>query len=112
VKSAGQVRVQSLEPHPKAPEGKLAVAELDVTLSNAELLVPSEQGLWAQVRHGLSVSLRGLSWSASWLIVGLLFVLPWLLLIYAAVWLARRLFRGSPARATAPAGAEGSGQGR
>jgi hypothetical protein len=109
VKSAGQVRVNRLIPNPKAPEGKLAVAELDVTLSNAELLVPSEQGLWAQVRHGLSVSLRGLSWSASWLIVGLLFVLPWLLLIYAVVWLVRRMWRGRPAPASAPAGAEGSG---
>jgi hypothetical protein len=110
VRSAGKVRAQRQDPDLKAPEGKLAVAHLKVTLSNAELLVPSEQGLWAQVRHGLSVSLRGLSWSASWLIVGLLFVLPWLLLIYAVVWLARRLFRGSPARASAPAGAEGSGQ--
>jgi hypothetical protein len=103
VKSAGQVRVSRLVPDPKAPEGKLAVGELDVTLSNGELLVPSEQGLWAQVRSGLAVSLRGLSLSASWLIVGLLFVLPWLLLIYAALWLVRRLWRGgsSPAPATA-----------
>ena len=36
-------------------------------------------------------SLRGLSISASWLIVGLLFVLPWLLLIYVIVWLVRRM---------------------
>ena len=57
------------------------------------LLVPSDQGLWSQVRGGLAFSLRGLSISASWLIVGLLFVLPWLVVLYAALWLARRLWR-------------------
>jgi hypothetical protein len=106
VKAAGEVRVEKEVPDPKAPEGKLAVAILNVTLSNAEVLVPTEQGLWAQVRHGLSVSLRGLSLSASWLIVGLLFVLPWILLVWAAVWLVRRLLRGSPAPAAAPARAD------
>jgi hypothetical protein len=109
VKSSGQVRLQQLGRNPQAPEGKLAVARLDVTLSNGELLVPSEQGLWARVRNGLGVSLRGLALSAGWLIVGLLFVLPWLLLIYAVVWLARRLWRGgsppAPA-ASAPAGGD------
>jgi hypothetical protein len=108
VKSSGQVRLQQLGRNPQAPEGKLAVAKLDVTLSNVELLVPSEQGLWAQVRHGLGVSLRGLSLSASWLIVGLLFVLPWLLLIYAVIWLVRRLWYGGPGPArTSPAPAGG-----
>jgi hypothetical protein len=101
VKASGQVRLQQLARNPQAPEGKLALARLDVTLSNGELLVPSEQGLWSQVRGGLSVSLRGLSLSASWLIVGLLFVLPWVLLIYAVVWLARRLWRGGSAPAPA-----------
>ena len=71
-----------------------------ITLSNTPLLVPSDQGLWSQLRGGLAFSLRGLSISASWLIVGLLFVLPWLLVLYAAVWLARRLWRAEPLAAT------------
>jgi hypothetical protein len=66
-----------------------------VHLSNAEVLLPRDAGLWAQIRNGLSVSLRGLTLSASWLIVGLLFVLPWLLLIWGAIWLVRRMWRGS-----------------
>ena len=52
--------------------------------------MPSDEGLWSQLRGGLAFSLRGLSISASWLIVGLLFVLPWVLVIYAVLWLARR----------------------
>src|SRR5262249_58600985 len=107
VKSSGQVRLQQLGRDPRAPEGKLAVAHLDVTLANGDLVVPSEQGLGAQARSGLGVSVRGLAVSVSWLIVGLLFVLPWVLLISAVVWLARRLWRGGsrPAPAvSAPAG--------
>jgi hypothetical protein len=94
LKRAGVVRLEQVTPHKQAPEGKLAVAYLDVTLSNTDLLVPRDEGLWAQVRSGLSFSLRGLSVSASWLIVGVLFVLPWVLLIAAVVWVLRRLFGG------------------
>jgi hypothetical protein len=106
LKSAGVVRVQRVTRNPQAPEGKLAVARLDVTLSN-EVLLPRDEGLWAQVRNGLSFSLRGLSLSVSWLIVGVLFLLPWALLLYAVVWLFRRLWRAEPAPAAvtvAPAG--------
>src|ERR1700693_4786495 len=81
---------------------------LVVTLSNTPLLVPSDQGLWSQVRGGLAFSLRGLSISASWLIVGLLFVLPWLLVLYAALWLARRLWRAESVPAAVPAGSAGN----
>jgi hypothetical protein len=64
------------------------------------LLVPKDEGFWSQARGGLSFSLRGLAVSAGWLIVGVLFVLPWLLLIWAGVWLLRRL-RGRAAAPTA-----------
>ncbi len=96
LKASGQVRVQQTVRNPNAPEGKLAVARLDVTLSN-ELLVPSDETLWAQVRKGLSYSLRGLSLSVAYLIFGLLVLLPWALLIGAVVWVARRLTRGAEA---------------
>ncbi len=102
-KTAGQVRVHQVTRDPQAPEGKLALGRLVLTLSNTPLLVPSDQGLWSQVRSGLAFSLRGLSISASWLIVGLLFVLPWVLVLYAVIWLARRLWRveGAPASSVA-----------
>jgi len=51
----------------------------------------------AQVRNGLSFSLRGLALSVSWLIVGALVVLPWVLLVSVLVVVARRLWRrGAP----------------
>ena len=107
-KNAGQVRVHQVTRDPQAPEGKLAIGRLVVTLSNTPLLVPSDQGLWSQLRGGLAFSLRGLSISASWLIVGLLFVLPWLLVLYVAVWLARGLWRGDSVQAAVPAASAGN----
>ena len=106
-KTGGQVRVHQVSRDPQAPEGKLAIGRLVITLSNTPLLVPSDQGLWSQLRGGLAFSLRGLSISASWLIVGLLFVLPWVLVLYAAVWLARRLWRSESVQAAVPAASAG-----
>jgi hypothetical protein len=107
VKSTGLVRGQFLTKNVQAPEGRLAVARLDVTLSN-EVLVPRDEGFRAQVLNGLSFSLRGLSLSVSWLIVGVLFLLPWALLLYAVVWLFRRLWRAEPAPAAAVATPSGT----
>jgi uncharacterized membrane protein len=105
-KDAGYVRVDQVAEDPKAPTGKLALGRLEVTLSS-ELLVPSDQGLWAQIRGGLAFSLRGLFMSANFLIVGLLFVLPWVLLIYVIFLLTRRIWRG-PKVAPVPAMASSS----
>jgi hypothetical protein len=99
LKSVGHIRVHQLARDPQAPDGKLALARLDVTLSNAELLVPQDQGFWSHLRGGLSISLRGLFMSLSWLIVGVLFVLPWVVIVYVIVRLVRRLW-GSPSPTT------------
>jgi hypothetical protein len=110
-KASGHVRVQRVEQNTQAPEGKLAVARLDVTLSNGELLVPQEEGLGKNVRGGLAFSLRALSVSAGWLIVAILFVLPWVLLVWAVLWLVRRLWgSGRPAAAPPVASAAVAGQ--
>lgn len=101
LKKSGVVRVQQIERNPQAPEGKLALARIDLTVSNVALLVPQDETLWTQIRHGLSLSLRGLSVSVSWLIVAVLFLLPWALLLYALVWLARRLW-GNNGTTTVP----------
>ena len=75
-------------------------------MSNAELILPKNEGLWAQIRAGLSYSLRGLSLSVSWLIVAVLFVLPWALIVLGVVWVLRRLFGGrEPVAAPATTGA-------
>lgn len=101
-KSAGQVRVHQVKRDPEAPEGKLALARIVVTLSNADVLVPSDKGFWSQIRHGLGVSLRGLAYSLYLLIIGVLFVVPWALLIYAAFLLVRRMVRHQTLATAAP----------
>jgi hypothetical protein len=96
IKSAGVVRVQQSARDPQAPEGKYATARLDVTLSNVDLIVPKDDGLWPQVRRGLSVSVSVLLMSVTWVIFGLCVVVPWALVGYGAYRLIRRLFRPSP----------------
>ncbi|MBX9680653.1 MAG: DUF4349 domain-containing protein, partial [Gemmataceae bacterium] len=99
IKSVGQVRIQRAKHNPTAPDGPLALARFELTLSNQELLVPRDQGAGIQIRQGFQIALRGLSLSLGWLIVAVLFVGPWVLLIYGIVRLVRRMRR--PATPTA-----------
>jgi glycine cleavage system regulatory protein len=93
-KAAGTVRAQQSSRNPQVPESDLAVARLDVTLSNADLIVPSDEGLWPQIRTGLKTSFVAISWSLTVVIVGVCFVLPWAVVIYAGYLLVQRLRRG------------------
>src|SRR5262249_10906282 len=79
----GIVRVHNSSQNPQVPESPLSLARLDVTLSNTPLIVPSDDGLWPQVRKGLSTSFFALSWSLTVVIVGVCFVLPWAVVGYA-----------------------------
>jgi hypothetical protein len=101
-KAAGTVRVHNAARNPQVPDGKLAIARLDVTLTNGERIVPSNEGVWPQVRKGLSTSFVALSWSLTVVIIGVCFVLPWALVLYAAYVIVRR-FRRNAASATPPA---------
>src|SRR5262249_19126683 len=101
-KGTGTVRVHQTARNPQAPDGKLALARVEVTLSNADLIVPRDDGLWPQVRKGLSYSVTVLSLSATWLIFGLCVVLPWEPVVDGGDRLVRRLF-GSPTVPVAPA---------
>jgi len=101
VKDAGTLRTQQSSRDRQAPDGELATARLDVTLSNTDLIVPSDQGLWPRVRQGLSTSFVALSWSLTVVIVGLFFVLPWAAAIYFIYWVALRLRRRPGATPTA-----------
>ena len=75
------------------PDSALALARLEFTLSNQELIVPSDEGPWTQLRKGLSNSLVAIFWSLSWLIFGVLVLLPWALIIYAIYRIVLRLRR-------------------
>jgi hypothetical protein len=101
-KSAGVVRVQQVARNSQAPDGALALSRIEVTLANGDLLVPADEGVWAQTRKGLSLSLTVLLWSVSWLIVGLCVVLPWALIAYGGYRIVRRLRPASPPVTTTP----------
>jgi Flp pilus assembly protein CpaB len=92
-RDAGTVRVQRHSENPQVPESELAVARLDVTLSNAPLIVPSDEGFGPELRKGLSTSVKVLSLSLSFLLFGLLVVLPWAVVIYVIYRLVMRMRR-------------------
>jgi hypothetical protein len=91
-RAAGTVRVQRQSENPQVPESDLAVARLDVTLSNAPL-VPSDEGFGPELRKGLSTSVKVLSLSLSWLLFGLMVVLPWGIVIYVIYRVVTRMRR-------------------
>jgi hypothetical protein len=99
LKASGTVRVQNESKQPDVPDSPLAIGRLDITLSNVELIVPSDEGFWPRIRGGFSTSIVALSWSLMVVIVGVCFVLPWALLIYAAYRVVVRL-RGRTGPAT------------
>jgi hypothetical protein len=101
-KSAGVVRVQQTARDAQAPDGKFALARLDVQLSNTDLIVPRDDGVWPQVKKGLSWSANVLLLSVSWLIVGLCVVLPWALVGFGAYRVVRRLSRQPAAPSSSP----------
>jgi hypothetical protein len=92
-KKEGTVRVEQFTKNPQVPESELAVARLDVTLSNSPLIVPSDEGIGPVLRGALSTSMKALFLSLSFLVIGLLVVLPWVLVIYAIFRLIMRMRR-------------------
>jgi hypothetical protein len=102
VRGVGTVRVQEATRNAQVPDGNLALARFAVTLTNAELIVPADQGIWHQVRRGLIWSVTALAWSLSWLVVGVCVVLPWALVIYVASRLFGR-WRGPATASNSPA---------
>jgi len=101
VKKMGTVRAQDTRREPRAPDGKLAVAQIAVELESTESIVARDSGVWPQVRNGLSTSLKVLLFSLSWIIFGALVVLPWALVGYGVYRLGRRMFASVPAASTA-----------
>ncbi|MGH7172962.1 MAG: DUF4349 domain-containing protein, partial [Gemmataceae bacterium] len=101
LKSAGAVRVQQSVKHPEVPDSPLAIARLEVTLSNQALIVPTDDGFGPSIRHGLSDSFTVLSWSVRLLILGLCVLLPWALVVWAIYRLIVRMRRRSTPAAPA-----------
>jgi hypothetical protein len=103
LKKHGITRAQQSVRNPQAPDGKLATARVNLTLAGSGLLVPEESDFWPKVRGGFGASVRFLLFSLSWIIFGVLVLLPWALVGYGAYRLGRRMF--APAAIPAPAAA-------
>jgi hypothetical protein len=82
----------------QVPPGQLARARVDDTFVTADTLVAPERGLHTSVRRGLATSLSGLMWSLQLIVIGVCFVLPWAVVLYA-IW---RLMKRRRAAVTAP----------
>lgn len=95
-KGNGVVHVYQTKNDPQAPDGKYATARLDIVLTNAEGIVADDDGLWPQVRRGLSYSATALLKSVTWVIFGLCVVLPWAVIGLVGYRLVRRVTQPSP----------------
>ena len=86
----GKVRAQKATQNLQAPDGKLATAHIDVTLTNQTPIVPGDEGLYANLRNSLAYAVKLLSVSLMFVIVGISVLLPWALLVWIGVKLVRR----------------------
>jgi hypothetical protein len=101
IKAAGITRNQETIPDFQAPESKLAVVHFYARLTNANPIVPSDEGLWPQIRTSLTYAFRLLSVSLMFVIVGISVLLPWALVLWIGVKLVRRMRGKSQATGTA-----------
>lgn len=99
VRGLGVLRVSQSNRDTSVPDGKYATAHFEVTLSNEERIIAPEDGLWPQIRKGLTISASVLLTSVTWIVVGLGVVLPWALLGYGGYRLIKRLSPAKPASA-------------
>jgi hypothetical protein len=95
VKSLGDVRTERSAKNAQVPEGSLSRARLEVTLASPQAIVAGDDGLWSSVRKGLGTSFAGLMWSLQILVVGLCFVVPWVLLLWGGWKLIKRTRRAT-----------------
>lgn len=96
---AGRRRGKQVAFDTSVPEGPLARVRIDATFSNSAASLGGEESTWDALRRGLETSALGLRWSLQMLVIGLCFVAPWILVLWAVWRLARRRPRIRP---TAP----------
>ncbi|MFT3784653.1 MAG: DUF4349 domain-containing protein [Tepidisphaeraceae bacterium] len=89
VRGAGELLSFSTAQDARVPDGALARARFEVSYTTVPALVSNDEGIGASLRNGLSVSLKGLGWSASMLVVGLCLVAPWAIVM----WIVWKLWR-------------------
>lgn len=90
IKGAGTVRMQQSSRDPRVPASDMAVGQIEVNLGNRDPLMAPDKGFGEQIRSGLSYSLKILSFSLLFLVIGICAILPWVLLIWGIYRLATR----------------------
>jgi hypothetical protein len=101
IRAQGKVREIQTSKNMQSPDGPLARATIDLTLTSGEQIVGANNGLWATIRNGLATSVSGLLWSLQLIIIGLCLVAPWVLLLLAGWKIVRRRKAAAPAPAPA-----------
>jgi hypothetical protein len=101
LKALGAVLQHSSSKNADVPDNDLAIARLELTLSN-EVLLGRDAGPLASLKRGLAISLQAASWALMLLMIGVCFVAPLLLVVWAALRLRKR-FAARPADAPTPA---------
>jgi hypothetical protein len=81
-KGAGTVRLQKTEPNAAVPDNELATAHIDVALSSVGPIIPGEDALGPQLRKSLFYSFKIFSISLSFVLLGILGILPPLLVLF------------------------------
>jgi hypothetical protein len=89
-KAAGTLRFARPTQNPQVPDTQLALANIAVMVTTPVPIVRGDEGMWPPIRTGLVYSFRLLSYSVIFIILGVSFVLPWALLIWAVIRLVRR----------------------
>jgi hypothetical protein len=93
---AGRRRGKQVAFDNSIPEGPLSRMRIDVTFSNSAASLGGEESTWDALRHGLETSAMGLRWSMQMLVIGLCFVAPWVLVIWAIWKWSRRTKQKTP----------------
>lgn len=89
----GEERVNSVQSNPDAPDTKFAKERISITLSSRATIVGEDKGVWVTVRAALGSALAALSWSLYLVLTGVLFLLPWAVVLWGLrkVWRRRRV---------------------
>jgi len=96
IRKSGIVRMEETRRNPGAPEGELAIGRIDLTLSNEDPIVGRDAGFGAQLKDALRSVFAAAGWSLKLILIGGLVIVPWALLVWAAVKVVRRM-RAKPA---------------
>jgi hypothetical protein len=99
LKNLGSVLEHVATKNAGVPDNELALARLELKVSN-DVLVGRDSGPLASLKRGLAISLQAASWALMLLMIGVCFVGPLLLAVWAALRLRRR-FSVKPAEAPA-----------